>query len=139
MMIWKAGKLQSYKIEYFCCLMLNCTSPCTNPFCLNFTKYYSSWLHVSSQLSLLHDCLIIRKYIELNYSDHALQININPDENITQWLNSVQHVHDYSGAGFNMIWNFKNLNLKKPRLKTHHWEYNFFLVFLLHGLYFVTN
>ena len=31
MMIWKLGKLQRYKIEGLC-LMLNCTSPCTNPF-----------------------------------------------------------------------------------------------------------
>ena len=30
MMVWKPGKLQSYKIEGLC-LMLNCTSPCTNP------------------------------------------------------------------------------------------------------------
>jgi hypothetical protein len=30
MMIWTPGKLQSHKIEDLC-LMLNCTSPCTNP------------------------------------------------------------------------------------------------------------
>ena len=30
MIVWKPGKVQSYKIEDLC-LMLNCTSPCTNP------------------------------------------------------------------------------------------------------------
>jgi hypothetical protein len=30
MTAWNPGKLQSYKIEELC-LMLNCTSPCTNP------------------------------------------------------------------------------------------------------------
>jgi hypothetical protein len=30
-MVWKP-KLQSHKIEELC-LMLNCTSPCTNPLC----------------------------------------------------------------------------------------------------------
>jgi hypothetical protein len=29
MMVWEPGKLQSHKIEDLC-LMLNCTSPCTN-------------------------------------------------------------------------------------------------------------
>jgi hypothetical protein len=29
MMLWKPGKLQGYKLEDLC-LMLNCTSPCTN-------------------------------------------------------------------------------------------------------------
>jgi hypothetical protein len=42
-----------------------------------------SWLHVSSQLSLLNDYVIIRKYHELNHSDRA-QININSDKNIIQ-------------------------------------------------------
>ena len=51
--------------------------------CLNFIKYYSCWLHVSSQLSLLDDYLIIRTYNELNHRDCA-QININSDKNITQ-------------------------------------------------------
>jgi hypothetical protein len=44
-----------------------------------------SWLHVSSQLSLLNDYVIIRKYHELNHRDRA-QININSDKNIIQWL-----------------------------------------------------
>ena len=30
MVVWKPGTFQSYKIEELC-LMLNCTSPCTNP------------------------------------------------------------------------------------------------------------
>ena len=42
-------------------------------------KYYSSWLHISSQLSLLDDYFIIRKYNKLNYRDCA-QININSDK-----------------------------------------------------------
>jgi hypothetical protein len=42
--------------------------------CLSFIKYHSSWLHVSSQLSLLDDYFIIRKYNELNHRDRA-QIN----------------------------------------------------------------
>jgi hypothetical protein len=50
---------------------------------LNFIKYYSSWLHISSQLFLLDDYVIIRKYNELNHRDHQ-QININSDKNITQ-------------------------------------------------------
>jgi hypothetical protein len=33
MMVWKSGKLQRYKIEGLC-LMLNCSSPCTNPLSL---------------------------------------------------------------------------------------------------------
>jgi hypothetical protein len=52
---------------------------------LNFIKYYSSWLHVSSQLSLLDGYFIIRKYSELNHHDRA-QININSDKNLIQWL-----------------------------------------------------
>jgi hypothetical protein len=44
--------------------------------CLNLIKYYSSWLHVSSQLSLLDEYFIIQKYNELNHRDRT-QININ--------------------------------------------------------------
>jgi hypothetical protein len=51
--------------------------------CLNFIKYYSSWLLVSSQLSLLDGYLIIRKYNELDNRDRA-QININSNKNIKQ-------------------------------------------------------
>jgi hypothetical protein len=52
---------------------------------LNFIKYYSSWLHVSFQLSILDNYFILRKYNELNHRDRA-QININSDKNIIQWL-----------------------------------------------------
>jgi hypothetical protein len=44
----------------------------------NFTsliKYSSSWLHVSSQLSLLDDYFFTQKYNEFNHCDHA-QISI---------------------------------------------------------------
>ena len=82
MMVWKRGKLQSHKIEGLC-LLLNCTSPCTNPLTLFQLHWiFSSWLHVPS---LLDVHLIIRKYNELNHHDRA-QININSDNNTTQCL-----------------------------------------------------
>jgi hypothetical protein len=37
------------------CLVFNCIPHRAQIFCLNFIKYYSSLLHVSSQLSLLDD------------------------------------------------------------------------------------
>jgi hypothetical protein len=40
MMVWKPGKLQSHKIEDLC-LMLSCTSPCTNPLSQLHLKYYA--------------------------------------------------------------------------------------------------
>jgi hypothetical protein len=51
--------------------------------CLNLIKYYSSWLHVSSQLSLLDGFFIIRKYNvnELNHRDRV-QINVKNQKNI---------------------------------------------------------
>ena len=52
---------------------------------LNFIKYYSLWLHVSSQLSLLDGYFITQKYNELNHCDRT-QINKNSDKNIKQWL-----------------------------------------------------
>jgi hypothetical protein len=60
--------------------------------CLNFIKYYSLWLHVSSQLSLLDDYFIIRKYNELNHRDRA-QININSNKNIIQWLSRPSYLN----------------------------------------------
>jgi hypothetical protein len=66
--------------------MLNCTNR-AQILCLNFIKYYSSWLYVSTQLSLLDDYFIIQKYNELNHSDLAqINIYINSDKNIIQWL-----------------------------------------------------
>ena len=37
--------------------------------CLNFIKYYSSWLYVSA--TLLDDYFIIRKHNELNHRDRG--------------------------------------------------------------------
>jgi hypothetical protein len=76
---------QSHKIEELC-LMLNCTSPCTNPLSQLLIKYSSSWLQrFILAIPILDDYFIIRKYNELNHRDRA-QININSDKNIKQRL-----------------------------------------------------
>jgi hypothetical protein len=65
MMVWKSGKLQSYKIEGFLSLLdvdLYLSTSCVT--------YYSSGLHILSPDSI-GDYLIVRKYSELNYRDRA--------------------------------------------------------------------
>ena len=57
---------------------------CTNPFS-QLIKYYSLWVHVSSQLYLLDGYFIIPKYNELNHL-HRAQININADKNVIHWF-----------------------------------------------------
>ena len=83
MMVWKPGKLQrsskvqnrraSFDVELYLTVHKSFVST-------YFIKYYSLWLHVSSQLSLLGDYLIIRKYNEVNHRDRAQLIHINSDK-----------------------------------------------------------
>jgi hypothetical protein len=54
--------------------------------CLNFIKYYSSWLHVSSRLSLLDDYFIMRKYNEINHRDRAQILCLNFIKYYSSWL-----------------------------------------------------
>jgi hypothetical protein len=71
MIVWKPGKLQSHKIEDLCNFVWCWTIPHrAQILCLNFIKYYSLWLHVSSQLSLLDDYFNIWKHNELNHFPH---------------------------------------------------------------------
>jgi hypothetical protein len=82
-MVWKPSKLQSHKIEdLWLCLMLNSTSPCTNP----LSQFHSMLLivvarFISAILILVYP-VIIRKYNEVNHRDRA-QMNINPDNTMT--------------------------------------------------------
>jgi hypothetical protein len=62
------------------CLMLNCTTPCTN----SLSQLHSILFIVAArftQPSLLDGYFIIRKYNELSHRERA-QMNINSDKNI---------------------------------------------------------
>jgi hypothetical protein len=78
---------QTSKLQYRRSTFVWCwTVPalCKNPFS-QLIKYYSLWVHVSSQLYLLDGYFIIPKYNELNHL-HRAQININADKNVIHWL-----------------------------------------------------
>jgi hypothetical protein len=91
-MVWKSGKLQSHKIEGLC-LMLNCTSPCTN--ILTLSQFH--WIF---------------SFNELNHHDRA-QININSDNNTTQCLQfGLQTIISWETT-CPLFWRYSNLVITK--------------------------
>jgi hypothetical protein len=88
MTVRNPGKLQNHNTEDLCnglCLLLNCTSPCTNPLS---QLYYMLFIVVAHFISAIPIGRLLH-YTKIQWAQSPwprAQININSDKNITQWL-----------------------------------------------------